>query len=423
MKTLTVKDSDFVRTSTMRTLKVLVIEDDDDDVFLLKKILKSNRYFYDVFVANSVKEASSLELETFDLILLDYQLGSSSGLEMIKTVRKLGLRTVIILITSHDDELLDDLAIEMGANDFLPKSELTATLLNRTIRHSFEREKKNRDLYKTQLEYRSLIEVSSTTLHNTSGIIKTLMSTLNTIEDVLATSKGRDLQKIINLIANDSGNFSKALETPKKSEKILDFMKALSLVLESERTQVLDEASLALRKTSAMRDIIEIQQLKSRDALFFESVSLSHVVQEALRFSDEIFNRNNITVSQQLKQDSTVRAPRILLIHAVYNLLKNAQEAMEHTEKKVLTIVIERKNAAHLYIHDTGHGISTKILKDMFTPGFTTKPNGTGLGLQFCRKTIEDLGGTLEIDTGVETGAGIIVILPIVKSEENTNLK
>jgi signal transduction histidine kinase len=64
-------------------------------------------------------------------------------------------------------------------------------------------------------------------------------------------------------------------------------------------------------------------------------------------------------------------------------------------------------------VTDTGKGIPSEKLQDIFNPFFTTKPKGTGLGLAISRKIIEDHGGTIEIKSKVGEGTTCIVKLPI----------
>ncbi|CAM2010508.1 ATP-binding protein [Acanthopleuribacter pedis] len=402
--------------NSTRRLKILVVEDDIDDFFLLKKYLRSNRYIYDVSHVENIQDALLFDLTEYDLILLDYKLRSNTSLDLIAKARKQNLSLPIILITNLNDERLDDLSFSMGADDFVPKNELSPTLLNRTIHHCLERERKNRERNRAQLEFRNLLEVSTTTLHNTANILNTLMATLESIEELVKASRGVDLMKISDLLRGDEKKLTKILSSPEKSEKILTFIDALSNVLETERSQVLDETALAIRKTRAMRDVIQTQQSKASDGLYLEPISFQDLIQEAVELIKEDPLSHGVLFEKVFNGNPIIRGPKTLLTHAIFNILKNSLEAMSDSPEKKITFYLDTKAAADLRIVDTGHGISPKIIKDLFSPGFSTKPNGKGLGLQFCRKIIEELGGTLEIDTGLKVGTGITIIVPLYSS-------
>ena len=61
---------------------------------------------------------------------------------------------------------------------------------------------------------------------------------------------------------------------------------------------------------------------------------------------------------------------------------------------------------------DTGMGIPTAQLDEVFTPFWTTKPKGTGLGLALTHKIIEDHGGTIHLTSEVDHGTIVTVRLP-----------
>jgi signal transduction histidine kinase len=69
-----------------------------------------------------------------------------------------------------------------------------------------------------------------------------------------------------------------------------------------------------------------------------------------------------------------------------------------------------------LKITDTGHGITPEQLQNLFTPFFTTKEGGTGLGLIICRGLISLHQGEITIDSAVDRGTTCTIRLPIVSA-------
>jgi PAS domain S-box-containing protein len=97
------------------------------------------------------------------------------------------------------------------------------------------------------------------------------------------------------------------------------------------------------------------------------------------------------------------------------NLFKNALEAMP--EGGELTVSTEvQDNYLVLKITDTGHGIPPEQLHHLFTPFFTTKPGGTGLGLTICQGLITQHQGEISIDSVVSRGTTCTVRLPLAAS-------
>jgi len=103
----------------------------------------------------------------------------------------------------------------------------------------------------------------------------------------------------------------------------------------------------------------------------------------------------------------SVSVDRVALRRILENLLSNAVEAIDGAGKVTLSSSVEKADDAtivRLGVSDTGRGMTREQLERAFDDFFTTKPDGTGLGLSVVRRLVADLGGTLRVET--EPGAG-----------------
>jgi len=99
-------------------------------------------------------------------------------------------------------------------------------------------------------------------------------------------------------------------------------------------------------------------------------------------------------------------------IHQVLlNLLLNAVQAMERTGT-VRVEVSSRENCACVVVRDDGRGISTQNLPNIFRPFYTTRGDGTGLGLSLARRIVEDHHGRIEVSSVAGKGSQFTVLLP-----------
>ena len=107
------------------------------------------------------------------------------------------------------------------------------------------------------------------------------------------------------------------------------------------------------------------------------------------------------------------------------NLLINAGQAIESTEKQgVVTISTFLKDAhVHISIKDTGCGIKREHLDKLFNPFFTTKPEGqgTGLGLSISHGIALEHGGDLLVDSTENVGTTFTLVLPVDGPEQTTS--
>ncbi|MFP3740064.1 ATP-binding protein, partial [Burkholderia sp. SIMBA_019] len=98
----------------------------------------------------------------------------------------------------------------------------------------------------------------------------------------------------------------------------------------------------------------------------------------------------------------------------VINLLMNGVQAMANiSDGAKLTVITARcEGAARVQIDDTGHGISEADAKMLFTPFFTTRKDGMGMGLSICRSIVEAHGGRVWAENNKRRGARMQFTLP-----------
>lgn len=111
-----------------------------------------------------------------------------------------------------------------------------------------------------------------------------------------------------------------------------------------------------------------------------------------------------------------VTGDRVQLQQVIINLLMNAMQAMSGMHGKERTLSVQLGNGPNgdvtLCLRDNGPGISTQNLPNLFTPFFTTKPEGMGMGLSICRSIIDAHGGRIWAESELGHGAALSFSLP-----------
>ena len=108
------------------------------------------------------------------------------------------------------------------------------------------------------------------------------------------------------------------------------------------------------------------------------------------------------------------------LRQVLVNLMMNAGQAMEESEKKMLYVEASGADWTLLVsVKDTGPGMAPEVRKRLFEPFFTTKPRGkgTGLGLSISRSIIEEHKGELRVESEIGAGATFVIRLPAAGAE------
>ena len=127
---------------------VLVVDDDEADFALVSRYLrKAAEGRYEVTWKRSAVEAQyALESEQFDVCIVDYHLGETDGLSVVRNATAAGFRIPFILVTGRTDAEIDDAAIRAGVMDFIAKGDMSPAGLDRCMRYAIEISQKQKRL-------------------------------------------------------------------------------------------------------------------------------------------------------------------------------------------------------------------------------------------------------------------------------------
>jgi signal transduction histidine kinase len=111
--------------------------------------------------------------------------------------------------------------------------------------------------------------------------------------------------------------------------------------------------------------------------------------------------QKNIDVDIIIKNTRLIlRADVNLLEQVIINLLLNAIEAVKEVDEPYISLsAVETKDHIQLKIQDNGSGMSAEIQEQIFTPFFTTKKTGTGVGLTLSKQIMLMHGGNISVDS------------------------
>ncbi len=143
-----------------------------------------------------------------------------------------------------------------------------------------------------------------------------------------------------------------------------------------------------------------------------EYVELAKVVDQSCRLVQ--YERSGVKLEVQADaRTPLVLAPPYRLIQVFSNLALNAYQAMKG-EGELRIDIRENEGLAEIEITDNGPGIPSERLPHIFTPFFSTKgdADGVGLGLYITRQIVEELGGSIDVNSKEGIGAAFTVILP-----------
>jgi signal transduction histidine kinase len=141
--------------------------------------------------------------------------------------------------------------------------------------------------------------------------------------------------------------------------------------------------------------------------------SLNEVVEEMVEFSRPRVESKGLVLREDLRDDlPPVRLDRDAFKQALLNLMLNAEAAMSARGGELMLRTHYTGGEAVLDVIDTGPGISPGVLSKIFQPFFSTRAEGTGLGLPTTKRIVEAHGGRITVDSEPGKGTAFHVHLP-----------
>jgi nitrogen fixation/metabolism regulation signal transduction histidine kinase len=142
----------------------------------------------------------------------------------------------------------------------------------------------------------------------------------------------------------------------------------------------------------------------------FERVDLAQLLTESINLFKEV---NDVVFRTNLSANpSFVIADKDELRRVFINIIRNSIQAMEGGGTISVDLAADQHSCT-IRISDTGSGVPENLREKVFQPNFSTKTDGTGLGLSIAQKVIEDLDGTISLQSRIGEGTIIEMTIPL----------
>ena len=395
-----------MNTDAPERTRVLVVDDDDDNRHIVTRYLELSGH--DVLaVSNGLDALAQLGQLRISLVVLDMHMPGMDGLEVCRRIRARAewrKIPIIFLTAAPVDDALEQAALEAGGDEYLhrPVSRRTLTLRVRNLLRLADAERDRQILVQVaQSEKLAAIgQVAAGVAHEINNPLAFVLSNLGTLRDYV-------------------GSLTQALEAWQRSAeegRAIERRLGIAEVL-TDVQPIIDET---LEGGERMRSIVrELKSFMRGQDDAPERVNLAEVARSTLVLTERDLSLRAELV-RSLDDAWVEHAPRQRLHQVVLNLLINARQALETrqlAEGERHRIEVTTRNegdCAVLSVSDSGGGISDEVRERLFEPFFTTKPVGVGvgLGLPLCAMVVDQVGGTIEVDSRVGEGARFTLRIP-----------
>ncbi|MCH1624267.1 ATP-binding protein [Ferdinandcohnia quinoae] len=167
------------------------------------------------------------------------------------------------------------------------------------------------------------------------------------------------------------------------------------------------------RINSIVNDLMVIGKPRSTN---FQKNNIKDIIAYVISISKQLACEKKVTLAAVLEDElPLIECDENQLKQVFINLINNGIESMDHDHGGTLKIhsSIVSKNLLSIRVVDQGSGIDKSEIEKLFEPFYTTKPEGTGLGLMVTKKIVEDHQGEIQVDSEINKGTTITITLPI----------
>ena len=378
--------------------RILIVEDSDADFLFVCNVFRLIHHeSYEILRATGVRGGIAMLAEDeFDVCFVDYMLEDGNGLELISEAQQMDSPPPMIMLTGHDSRDVDVEATQAGASDYLCKSSITPSIIERSIRYAREQHLSLQSLKRAHEQIR---------LKDEALLHQQKLDSIGTLAGGIA----HEFNNLLQTIRGYSCFAQDGLDPNDQRSRDL--------------TQVVDATDRGAALTS------QLLSFSRADRFNPQAVEISDALEE-LAASLAVITGASVDVKIACHEGlPPVKADPTGLKQVLLNLCVNARDAMPDggvilIEAQQVTVwpaecASTRIQSPGSYIAfsvtDTGTGIRPEIRDRIFDPFFTTKEvgKGTGLGLAMVHGFARRHQGDIQVESAIDEGTTFRVLLPV----------
>jgi signal transduction histidine kinase len=382
-------------------MRILLIDDNPDDRALARRVLERDLPSVEtreIFDAATLDKA--LEEEPFDLVVTDYRLRWSDGLEVLRRVKEKDADCPVIMFTGTGTEEVAVEAMKSGLDDYIVKSPQHYGRLPLAVRSALA--------HAQQRRYTASLESRLQALLDRERTARAAAEAASLMKDEFLATLSHELRTPLNAIVGWTSLLRSGTLAGERLQRAVETI---------ERN--------AYAQARLIDDLLDVSAIVSgKMNLEVRPADLAKVAEAALDGVRPAAEAKGIRLQVALDPDAgPVPGDAARLQQVVWNLLSNAVK-FTPVGGRVRADLERRGGHVRLSVQDSGVGIEPDFLPHVFEPfrqaegGTTRAQGGLGLGLAIVRRLVEMHGGSVRAESdGPGQGATFVVELPVLAGE------
>ena len=438
---------------------VLAVDDDPLNLQLLHSTFKKSDFI--LASAYSGQEAVDYMLQhRVSLLLMDVHMPGMDGFQTVEAIRAYDhlkhVPVVFITAVSTASKMVQR-GFEIGAYDYLIKPinldllknkistflqigryqqsmrSLNETLEKAVAKRTEELTCLNKELHQ-EIQQRKALELELRNNAYQAGQVEANRAIMHNIGNAITGISGRaermdvtfvELYKISTLIdkIHTSLQENPLVVQERSLDKILQTLNAIAMAIKELTNNTLQpQLKHILSNIKYISDILEMRRGLDTDKIWCSSFQLADMIEESHQILEILAQKHSVSINKDVdSQMEEVNLPESPFQQMLINLIKNSIEAIverknQHSFDGELNIKVTRATDSryfYLTLEDNGCGVESEFVTAIFRPGYTTKEQGTGIGLHSAATFIQSIGGEINLESqGLNQGTKIIIRLP-----------
>ncbi|WP_428269639.1 sensor histidine kinase [Haliangium sp.] len=294
------------------------------------------------------------------------------------------------------------------------------TLFSEDIEYRKQAEEERRRLHEELAQASreaGMSAVATEVLHTVGNVLNSVGVSASMMQAEVTRMRSVNLERAVALMEEHRDDLPAFLQQDPRGRRVLELLSALAVHF-SERERLLAGEGGALKDgVEQLARVLRAQHTYARQGSVGELCTVADLVDVAMSLQAPSWSRHGITVERHLEELPALVTDRNRVIEILVNLIGNARHALEscdHPDKRLaLWGEPVGEDRVRIVVEDNGVGIAPEAMPKLFELGFTTKADGTGLGLHAGANAAHHLGGRLSCESeGPGKGARFILELP-----------
>jgi two-component system, NtrC family, nitrogen regulation sensor histidine kinase NtrY len=273
---------------------------------------------------------------------------------------------------------------------------------------------------------RKLIELKTTTgeSHFTSAAVSTLiildkplkLITLQNINSEIEQKEIEAWHKLIRILTHEIMNSVTPISSLTETmESLLQHKDGSEKKLEELKQETISDIRFSLstiqKRTDGLLQFVDnYRKLTKVPKPALEKTDLKRFIPSVVKLMEQELERKNVSVELQLADSLEVNFDPVLVEQVLINIVTNSIHATAGVaEPKIIIRSHQQEKQVVIAITDNGKGISQKELSEIFIPFFTTKKDGSGIGLSLSKQIMAVHGGSIKVKSELNVGTSVFL--------------